>query len=804
MAPEFGAGDACGGFGLDYLELGLGLAFEDFEDHEHGGLAAHAGAGGAHEGVVFGVEAGGGLLGEAACGGGEAFGALGAGEGGAGAVAGGFGLGLCGGFVGAGGALLGAGVAAGTEGQLGHEGDADGIHVADTHFLAFETEANGGHGAGGGAGHADHRAGFVGFGGGETESGEGVGIDLGGGGGGVGRKRRFRGEAEEAADLGERVVGHAGFLLDHEAKRGDAGLEREAVGDAAGAGGEAGIDRGEDLLGAFELAGEQGGAGLGGLGFGEGGGDLGAEFAGHDGVVGLGHGDDGGGAVAIGGAFAGLGERLAEGEFPHRVILAHRFAGAGIHGLELRIGEASGGCDASAGGFGAGFRGAQRGGLGHGDDERDGRGRRDGRGVGVRGNGEDRDQRGGGEAAHGKGGGPILLRRGSAIGGGNGGLPDRGHRGGVEFREVFGGGLVESLETTLAAETHLAVRFVRLFVNMDVGIAHRAEGLAGDDTGVDRIGRVGFRRRGIGGEGRRGEREEGEELFHGKRRYQCYARGSSGPAIIFTGERAGLVGGAGAGLVRGMIHPGLVSITFRKLSPAEIVALVRKAGLRGIEWGGDIHVPHGDIARAREVAAMTQEAGLHVAAYGSYYRAGWSETNGLPFKQVLDSALELGAPTIRVWPGNKGSADVGESGRWEVIEDLRRIAGLAAQVGVTISTEFHGGTLTDTNESANQLLVEVDHPNLFTYWQPHNGEETAECVAGLRAVASRVSNVHVFHWWPTSADRHPLAEGAARWAEFLRELKALSGERFAMLEFVKGDDPDMFLRDAATLAEWLR
>lgn len=252
-----------------------------------------------------------------------------------------------------------------------------------------------------------------------------------------------------------------------------------------------------------------------------------------------------------------------------------------------------------------------------------------------------------------------------------------------------------------------------------------------------------------------------------------------------------------------MIHSGLVSITFRKLSPAEIVALVRKAGLTGIEWGGDVHVPHGDIGRAREVRAMTQEAGLRVAAYGSYYRAGWSETNGLPFKQVLDSAVELGAPTIRVWPGTKGSADVDEAGRRAVVEDLRRIAEMAAQVGLTISTEFHGGTLTDTNESARRLLDEVGHRALFTCWQPHNGEGTAECVEGLRAVLPRVSNVHVFHWWPTAAERHPLADGVARWAEFWRELKSLSGERFAMLEFVQGDSGDAFLRDAATLRSWL-
>ncbi|MEY4487633.1 MAG: hypothetical protein RIQ79_141 [Verrucomicrobiota bacterium] len=253
-----------------------------------------------------------------------------------------------------------------------------------------------------------------------------------------------------------------------------------------------------------------------------------------------------------------------------------------------------------------------------------------------------------------------------------------------------------------------------------------------------------------------------------------------------------------------MIHPGLVSVTFRKLSPVEIVGLVRKAELRGIEWGGDIHVPHGDISRAREVRALTQESGLRVAAYGSYYRAGHSEGNGLTFRSVLDSAVELGAPTIRVWPGVKGSADVDENGRWKVIEDLRRIASQAAQVGVSITLEFHGGTLTDTNDSASQLLVEVDHPNVFTGWQPHNGESTADCVSGLRAVLSRVSTLHVFHWWPSSEDRHPLADGEARWAEFWRELRTLPGERYALMEFVPGDAPEAFLRDASTLREWLR
>ena len=252
-----------------------------------------------------------------------------------------------------------------------------------------------------------------------------------------------------------------------------------------------------------------------------------------------------------------------------------------------------------------------------------------------------------------------------------------------------------------------------------------------------------------------------------------------------------------------MIQPGLVSVTFRKLSPSEIVALVKQAGLSGIEWGGDVHVPSGDLGRAREVRELTQDNGLKVAAYGSYYRVGQSESAGMSFEQVLGTAVELGAPTIRVWAGGAGSDVTDEEARWKIIQDLRCIAELAARAGVTISTEFHGGTLTDTNESAGRLLVEVDHPNVRTLWQPHNGEETAECVRGLGELLPKVGNVHVFHWWPTAAERHPLADGAERWASFWPLLRQAPGDRFALLEFVQGDGPAAFLRDAATLKAWL-
>lgn len=252
-----------------------------------------------------------------------------------------------------------------------------------------------------------------------------------------------------------------------------------------------------------------------------------------------------------------------------------------------------------------------------------------------------------------------------------------------------------------------------------------------------------------------------------------------------------------------MLIPGLVSITFRPLPPRRVVALAAEAGLATIEWGGDGHVPHGDAARAREVRAMTEEAGLSVAAYGSYYRVGESEREGLSFESVLASALALGAPTVRVWAGRRGSADADEGYRERVAAESTRIADAASREGLTVSYEYHGKTLTDTNESARRLLADVAHPAIRTLWQPPNGRAFDYCMEGLRAVLPLLTNVHVFHWATGRKDQTALAEGEERWVPYLAAVSATGGSNGALIEFVKGDSPEQLRRDAAALVSWL-
>lgn len=244
---------------------------------------------------------------------------------------------------------------------------------------------------------------------------------------------------------------------------------------------------------------------------------------------------------------------------------------------------------------------------------------------------------------------------------------------------------------------------------------------------------------------------------------------------------------------------GLVSVSFRKLSPSEIVALCVQSGLEAIEWGGDIHVPPGGERSASEVGELTRSAGLSVAAYGSYYRL--ASPDGPDFSSVLASAVALGAPVIRVWAGNRGSAESGIAEKQAVAEDALRCADLAASRNIRLAYEFHQGTLTDTTESARELLDATAHPFIKTLWQPPHGLSLEDCLASLRAVLPRLEHVHVFHWWPDPSCRLPLADGRDRWTAYLEELRANSKDCALLLEFVRGDDPACLAEDAKTLRE---
>jgi sugar phosphate isomerase/epimerase len=247
------------------------------------------------------------------------------------------------------------------------------------------------------------------------------------------------------------------------------------------------------------------------------------------------------------------------------------------------------------------------------------------------------------------------------------------------------------------------------------------------------------------------------------------------------------------------IRAGLCSVTFRALTPERIVELAKDAGLEAIEWGGDVHVPPGDAVRAAEVARITIDAGLAVASYGSYFRAGGGES----LTPILDSAEALGADRVRIWAGDVGSDAAAEGDRHAVVARLRAAASEAEARGIGLALEFHSGTLADTAPSTLRLLAEVGSPALSTYWQPTVGAGVDAVLNDYRALAAYTSAAHVFSWWPEH-ERLPLRARDALWTRFFAEAgTAATPPRDALLEFVPGDDPALLASEAAALRGYL-
>ena len=251
-----------------------------------------------------------------------------------------------------------------------------------------------------------------------------------------------------------------------------------------------------------------------------------------------------------------------------------------------------------------------------------------------------------------------------------------------------------------------------------------------------------------------------------------------------------------------MFLPGIVSVTYRPMTPEQLVGAASHAGLSCIEWGGDVHVPHGDTDTAETVGALTRKAGLSVISYGTYYRAGtYGENFSSVFTDLLHTADALGTQNLRLWAGSKNSEDVTAEERKALTEELRLCAALASRWGKTISFEFHGGTLTNTAASAKQLIEDIGEHNVSLYWQPNQFRSPKDNCDALTLVLPYVSNVHVFAW--EERQRLPLAAHTDRWQDYLSILASTGRDHGLLLEFVPQDDPTLLRGEAETLLSLL-
>ena len=144
-------------------------------------------------------------------------------------------------------------------------------------------------------------------------------------------------------------------------------------------------------------------------------------------------------------------------------------------------------------------------------------------------------------------------------------------------------------------------------------------------------------------------------------------------------------------------------------------------------------------------------------------------------------------------------AETDDEYRKEIVEDAQRIGALVEKENIRITLEYHSDTLTDTPQSAQQLMEEINLQNVLLYWQPAESLSVEQRIESLPNLAPWITNVHIFHW-EDFYNRFPLADGFEEWKQYLAiiDKEALHNHHY-LLEFVPDDEAKAFYESTETL-----
>lgn len=237
---------------------------------------------------------------------------------------------------------------------------------------------------------------------------------------------------------------------------------------------------------------------------------------------------------------------------------------------------------------------------------------------------------------------------------------------------------------------------------------------------------------------------------------------------------------------------GLVSVSFRKHAPEEILQAAKASGLSCIEWGSDVHAPCHDTERLKEISALQAEYGLTCSSYGTYFRFG--ETPIEELDAYIRAAKLLGTDILRLWCGTKCGAEYSDEERKGLIEQCRQAAELAQKEGVILCMECHKNTYTQRLSDALALMKEIDSPHFQMYWQPFQWQSIEENVAYAKEIAPFAHHIHVFQW--KGKERFSLNEGVKEWQTYL---KLFPMPRVLLLEFMPDDRIETLQSEANAL-----
>ena len=248
-----------------------------------------------------------------------------------------------------------------------------------------------------------------------------------------------------------------------------------------------------------------------------------------------------------------------------------------------------------------------------------------------------------------------------------------------------------------------------------------------------------------------------------------------------------------------MLNIGLTSVTFRNLTPSEIIAYCKKNKINWIEWGSDVHIPAGDCLNATKIKEECEKNGISVSSYGTYYRCGAYDDAKSEFAKYIETAKILNAKTMRIWVGEKNFEDADEEYIKKIVCELKIICDMAKKENIDIGCEFHRGSLCNNKENALKVINMVNRENFGMYFQYDWKYTLEENCDTLKSFIPILKNVHVFN--VNTEGRHSLGEnnGENIWKEFVRILKENEINTNLLFEFLPEQTEECLKRECEIL-----
>ena len=242
----------------------------------------------------------------------------------------------------------------------------------------------------------------------------------------------------------------------------------------------------------------------------------------------------------------------------------------------------------------------------------------------------------------------------------------------------------------------------------------------------------------------------------------------------------------------GNYNLGLVSVSFRKHLPKEIISAMKKTNLSCIEWGSDIHAPCHDMQRLYELVRLQEEYGIYCSSYGTYFRLGVTDVDEL--EKYIYAAKILGTKTLRIWCGDKRANLYSDIEKNLFLQEAKKAAEIAENFDVTLCAECHNNSYTETLEGALGLMKAVNSEHFGMYWQPNQFVDFETNTEYAKNISAFVRNIHVFNW--QGNNKHPLKSAAETWKKYL---SYFDESQNLLLEFMPDDDINSLEKEAESL-----